>query len=61
MADSMSGLSEQEASEFHTYYMKGLTLFVAVAVVAHLLTWIWRPWFAGDGVASITSTLTSLI
>lgn len=61
MADSMSGLSEQEAAEFHKYYMQGLVLFVAVAVVAHILTWAWRPWFAGDGMASITSTLTSLI
>lgn len=61
MADSMSGLSEQEASEFHEYYMKGLMLFVVVAIVAHLLTWIWRPWFAGDGMSAAASTLTSLI
>lgn len=68
MADSMSGLSEQEAQEFHQYYMKGFVLFTAVAVVAHILVWIWRPWLQGDGVASISSgvqtaanTLTTLI
>jgi light-harvesting complex 1 beta chain len=68
MAESMSGLSEQEAQEFHKYYMQGLMLFVAVAVVAHILVWAWRPWFAGDGMASVTeglqtaaTTLTTLI
>ncbi|HIC79464.1 MAG TPA: light-harvesting protein, partial [Kiloniellaceae bacterium] len=47
MADheSLSGLTPDEAKEFHKYYMQGLWLFVAIAVVAHLLTWIWRPWF----------------
>ena len=34
MSDSMSGMTPDEAREFHTHYMKGLTLFVAVAVVA---------------------------
>ena len=45
MSDSMSGMTPDEAREFHTHYMKGLTLFVAVAVVAHILVWAWRPWF----------------
>ena len=67
MADSMSGLSEQEAEEFHKYYMQGLVLFVVVAVVAHFLTWIWRPWFhdgqtaALEGLNTVASTLTTLI
>jgi light-harvesting complex 1 beta chain len=26
-------------------YMSGLWLFVAIAVVAHIATYIWRPWF----------------
>lgn len=57
MADSMSGLSEQEAQEFHKYYMQGLMLFVLVAVVAHILVWAWRPWLQGDGMASVTNGL----
>ncbi len=70
MADheSLSGLTPDEAKEFHKYYMQGLWLFVAIAVVAHLLTWIWRPWFhpemaasASDILPSATSTLSSLI
>ncbi|MEM6933456.1 MAG: light-harvesting antenna LH1, beta subunit [Pseudomonadota bacterium] len=43
-----SGLTDNEAKEFHEVYMSGLILFTAVAVVAHLLVWIWRPWIPGD-------------
>ena len=57
MAESMSGLSEQEAQEFHKYYMQGFFLFVAVAVVAHILVWAWRPWLQGDGMASVSDGL----
>ena len=66
--ESMSGLTPDEAREFHRYYMQGLWLFVAIAVVAHILTWIYRPWFqpetagaASDLLPSATSTLMSLI
>ncbi|MDF1747741.1 MAG: light-harvesting antenna LH1, beta subunit [Alphaproteobacteria bacterium] len=68
MANSMSGLSEQEAQEFHKYYMQGFFLFVAVAVVAHILVWAWRPWLQGTSMASVSDglhtaalTLTSVI
>jgi light-harvesting complex 1 beta chain len=44
---SNSGLTEAEAREFHGYYMTGLIGFTAIAVVAHILTWLWRPWFGG--------------
>ena len=42
---SISGLTDEEAQEFHTYYMQGLVGFTAIAVVAHILVWAWRPWF----------------
>jgi light-harvesting complex 1 beta chain len=42
---SISGLTDDEAKEFHTFYVQGLIGFVAIAVVAHLLVWAWRPWF----------------
>lgn len=42
---SISGLTDEEAQEFHTYYMQGLVAFTAIAVVAHALVWAWRPWF----------------
>jgi len=42
---SISGLSDAEAQEFHTFYVQGLVGFAAIAVVAHILVWAWRPWF----------------
>ena len=46
---SISGLSEPEAKEFHTIFMTSFFLFTAVAVVAHILAWMWRPWLPGPG------------
>ncbi len=42
---SFTGLTDEQAQELHTVYMRGLTLFTAIAVVAHLLVLLWRPWF----------------
>ncbi len=42
---SFTGLTDEQAQELHSVYMKGLTLFVAIAVVAHVLVLLWRPWF----------------
>lgn len=42
---SFTGLTDEQAQELHAVYMSGLTLFVGVAVVAHIATYIWRPWF----------------
>ena len=41
----LSGLTEDQAQELHSVYMSGLWVFTLVAVVAHIATWIWRPWF----------------
>jgi light-harvesting complex 1 beta chain len=41
---SISGLSDDEAQEFHRYWTQGFIGFTAIAVVAHILVWIWRPW-----------------
>jgi light-harvesting complex 1 beta chain len=40
-----SGLTHSEAQEFHRLFMQGTLGFVAVTVLAHLLIWVWRPWF----------------
>ena len=67
MADeSLSGLTPNEAKEFHKYYMQGLVLFVLVAIFAHFLVWVWRPWFHAESASldvlpNVASTLTSLI
>jgi light-harvesting complex 1 beta chain len=42
---SSSGLTSNEAKEFHSAYMQGFLGFAAIAVVAHILVWMWRPWF----------------
>ena len=42
---SISGLTDEEAQEFHHYWVQGLVGFTAVAVIAHMLVWAWRPWF----------------
>ena len=41
----ISGLTDEEAQEFHHYWVQGLVGFVAVAAIAHMLVWAWRPWF----------------
>ncbi|MGB0763688.1 MAG: light-harvesting antenna LH1, beta subunit [Luminiphilus sp.] len=43
---SPSGLTSNEAKEFHSAYMQGWLGFVAIAVVAHVLIWMWQPWFS---------------
>jgi light-harvesting complex 1 beta chain len=41
---SISGLTDDEAQEFHRYYVQGFIGFTAVALAAHMLVWVWRPW-----------------
>jgi light-harvesting complex 1 beta chain len=75
MADnrsSPSGLTEDEAKEFHSGFITMFALFTAIAAVAHFLVWSWRPWLPGpngyktadlpeaimNGVAHISTLLT---
>jgi light-harvesting complex 1 beta chain len=66
MADkSLSGLTEQEAREFHRIFITSFIVFLIVAIVAHFLVWQWRPWLPGvngytsmiDGARSMFQTL----
>ena len=41
---SLSGLTENEAKEFHSIFVISFLGFTAIAVVAHILVWNWRPW-----------------
>ena len=41
---SLSGLTEPEAKEFHKIFVTSFLVFTAIAVVAHILVWNWRPW-----------------
>ena len=42
---SLSGLTEEEAKEFHEQFKTTFTAFLGVAAVAHLLVLAIRPWF----------------
>ncbi len=54
-----SGLSEQEAKEFHSIFVSSFMTFTAIAVIAHVLVWMWRPWLPGlKGYSSLTDTVT---
>jgi light-harvesting complex 1 beta chain len=41
---SLSGLTEAEALEFHSIFVKSFIAFVIIAIIAHVLVWQWRPW-----------------
>ncbi len=45
MAENNSGMTEEEARSFHGYFVMMMSVFVGTAIVAHMLTWAWRPWF----------------
>ncbi len=65
---TVSGLTAQEAKEFHGLFMTSFILFTVIAIIAHFLVWQWRPWFPGptgyaslmDGVNYALSYLPSL-
>ncbi len=65
---SLSGLTEQEAKEFHSLFVASFIGFVVVAIIAHFLVWQWRPWLPGpkgyaalDGVNHAVGYLISLV
>jgi light-harvesting complex 1 beta chain len=45
MAKSLSGLTDEEAKEFHEQFKTTFSAFVGAAAVAHLLVLLWKPWF----------------
>lgn len=65
---SFSGLTADEAKEFHRIFMTSFILFTVIAIVAHFLVWNWRPWFPGvngyaelhDGVKQASLLITSM-
>ena len=43
-SSTLSGLTDDEAMEFHGIFVSSCLAFTALAVVAHILVWMWRPW-----------------
>jgi light-harvesting complex 1 beta chain len=41
---TLSGLTEAEAREFHRIFMSSFVIFTLIAIAAHVLVWMWRPW-----------------
>ena len=57
---TLSGLTEAEAQEFHSLFVTSFIAFIAVAIVAHILVWFWRPWIPGPkGWAMLDSATTA--
>jgi light-harvesting complex 1 beta chain len=50
---SLSGLSENEAREFHGIFLTSFIVFMVIAIIAHILAWNWRPWLGADGSGSM--------
>ena len=64
---SLSGLTEPEAREFHSIFVASFLVFTTIAIVAHILVWLWRPWLPGprgyatsliDGASALATMLT---
>lgn len=39
-----NNLTDEQAKEIHNGFFTYMVAFVGIALVAHLLTWIWKPW-----------------
>lgn len=66
-AGSLSGLTESEAREFHGIFVTSFLAFTAIAIVAHILAWMWRPWlppakgYGAQVIDGATTTFASLV
>ena len=66
---TLSGLTDMEAREFHSLFMVSFIIYTAIAIVAHILVWMWRPWLPGpngyrsaiESATQFAGTLSSLI
>lgn len=57
-----SGLSDEEAKEFHGIFVSSFIAFTVIAIIAHILAWMWRPWLPGpDGYAMIDNAQSAAI
>lgn len=62
-------LTPEEAKEFHKIFVTSFIVFTIIAIIAHVLVWMWRPWFPGvngyamlnDGVEVAQAAITSFL
>ena len=38
-------LTPEEAKEFHKMFVSSFIIFTGIAIVAHVMVGMWRPWF----------------
>ena len=58
---SLSGLTDAEAREFHSLFITSFIAFTVIAIIAHILVWLWRPWIPGPkGYALIDGATTAV-
>jgi light-harvesting complex 1 beta chain len=43
MSDN-KGMTDDEARAFHSYFVTSFMGFTAVAIGAHVMAYMWRPW-----------------
>lgn len=44
---NLTGISDSQAQEIQKFTLMGFWVFTGIAVAAHVLTWMWRPWIPG--------------
>lgn len=44
---TLTGLTDAEAREFHRIFVTSFVMFTIIAIIAHVLVWMWRPWLPG--------------
>ena len=62
-------LTPEEAKEFHKIFVSSFIGFTIVAIIAHVLVWMWRPWLPSingyamlnDAVQVAAATITTII
>ena len=51
---TLTGLTEGESKEFHSIFMSSFIAFTVIALIAHILAWMWRPWLpSAEGYAAV--------
>jgi light-harvesting complex 1 beta chain len=53
-------LTPEEAKEFHKMFVSSFITFTIIAIVAHVLVWMWRPWFPGVNGYALMNDATEL-
>jgi len=42
---NLSGLTDEQAKEFHEHWKHGVWSWVMIASAVHVVTWVYQPWF----------------